>query len=96
MWSPDLVKHCYRLKTSNVVVLLSKEGLGDQKPEKKWKTLNVSVSIEGLLLDYLHSTAWFGLTVKDQYGIYNFRSLSLFLIEFLTQGAFPSPGEVNN
>jgi hypothetical protein len=85
-------KHCCGLRTSNVVFFLWKRC--DRAETCEFFT-NLSISIVGLLLAFLHSAAWVGLTVKDQYEIYDFRSFRLYVPvsnRFFKQGAFSSPG----
>lgn len=50
-----------------------------QKPVNFWPGWqpHLSVLIVGILSPYLHSTAWIGLTVKDQYGLDHFRSFRM-------------------
>ena len=64
-------KHCYGVITFHFVVFLLKKTAVGQP--------HVSISVVGLLLAYLHSTAWVGLTMKDQYGIYHFRSFRVYV-----------------
>jgi hypothetical protein len=47
-------------------------GLITDNDETAYRKEYILISVEGLLLAYLHSTAWVGRTVKDQYGIFHF------------------------